>query len=221
VPLGPNAQRVSGLTHDQIARLATEGRVEHVKRGEVVALDAPSVIIVVGAWFRVFRRAAFVRDVTLFLAKTGDILAPGAVFGDRSAESGAQAIADAEILLVPCETFERHAAADPTMYIKIAANVGRRVSRLQTKLEAFSRAGVEARVAGALLEIADDFGITVPSGTKIDLPLSQADLAHLAGTSRESCSQAVASFARGGFVVGGRLRGLIIADRSALEALLP
>jgi CRP-like cAMP-binding protein len=211
---------VSGLTPDQIARLAVEGQLERVVRGTIVPLDAPSVMIVAGAWFRVFRRAAFVRDVTLFLAKTGDVLAPGAVFGDRSAESGAQAIADADILHVPRETFERHAAADPTLYVRIAANVGRRVSRLQTKLESFSRAGVEARVAGALLEIADDFGIAVATGTKIDLPLSQEDLAHLAGTSRESCSQAVAAFARGGLVVGGRLKGLVIADRPALEALL-
>lgn len=184
-------------------------------------LDTPAVAIVTGAWFRVFRRAAFVRDVTLFLARSGDVLAPGTIFGERSAESGAQAIAEAEMLLVPRETFERQATADPSLYINIAANVGRRISRLQTKLEAFSRAGVEVRVAGALLELAEDFGLPVGAGIKIDLPLSQQDLAHLAGTSRESCSQAVASFARNGFVIGGRLKGLVIADRPALEALLP
>jgi CRP/FNR family transcriptional regulator len=211
---------VSGLTDDHLTRLAAVGRMERVARGDVVALDAEAVTIVAGAWFRVFRRAAFVHDLTLFLAKTGDLLAPGAVFGERSAESGAQAIADAQLLLVPREAFERVAAADPTVYVKLAANVGLRIARLQTKLEALSRAGVEARVAGALLEIADDFGLPVPAGTKIDLPLSQEDLANLAGTSRESCSQAVASFARSGFVVGGRLRGLVISDRPALEALL-
>jgi CRP-like cAMP-binding protein len=209
------------LTDDQIARLAAEGRVERVARGAIVPLDAPAMMIVAGAWFRVFRRAAFVRDVTLFLAKPGDILAPSALFGERSAESGAQAIADADLLLVPPEAFERVAAADPTLYMKVAANVGRRISRLQVKIEAFSRAGVEARVAGALLEIAGDFGVPVAGGTKIMLPLSQEDLAQLAGTSRESCSQAVAAFARSGYVVGGRLKGLVIADRVALERLLP
>jgi CRP-like cAMP-binding protein len=212
---------MSGLTDDQVARLATEGRFEQVGRGLTIALDAPDVTIVAGAWFRVFRRAAFVRDVTLFLAKSGDVLAPGAVFGERSAESGAQAIADARILFVPRDVFERHAAGDPSLYVRVAANVGRRVSRLQMKLEAFSRSGVDARVAGALLEIADDFGQPVTAGTKIDLPLSQEDLAHLAGTSRESCSQAVAAFARAGYVAGSRLKGLVIANRPALEALLP
>jgi CRP-like cAMP-binding protein len=152
-----------------------------------------------------FCRAAYVRDVTLFLAKTGDLLAPGAVFGERFAESGEQAIADAALLLEPRE-------ADPTLYVRLAANVGRRIARLQTKLEALSRAGVEARIARAPLEIADDFGVPVAAGTKLELPLSQEERAHLAGTSRESCSQAVAAFARAGFVIVGRLRGLVIAD---------
>jgi CRP/FNR family cyclic AMP-dependent transcriptional regulator len=212
---------VSRLTADQIARLAADGRVERVARGAVVNLDSGAIWIVTGAWFRVFRRAAFIRDVTLFLAKRGDVLAPGTIFGERSAESGAQAIAEAEILSVPRESFERQAGADSSLYLEIAANLGRRTSRLQTKLEAFSRAGVEVRVAGALLELADDFGVPVAGGARIDLPLSQQDLAHLAGTSRESCSQAVASFARAGWVVGGRLKGLVIADRPALAALIP
>ncbi len=221
MPPGRQGEAVAELTDEQIARLATHGRTEQVARGAVVPLDAAAVRIVTGAWFRVFRRAAFARDVTLFLAKTGDVLAPGAVFGERSAENGAQAIADAEILLVPLDAFEREAATDPELYVAMAANIGRRVSRLQRKIEAFSRAGVETRVAGALLEIADDFGTPVAGGTRIGLPLSQEDLAHLAGTSRESCSQAVAVFARSGYVVGGRLKGLLIADRSGLEALLP
>ncbi len=210
---------MSGLTAGQLARLAAEGFVQRVQRGAIISLDGPTVAIVAGAWFRVFRHAAFVHDVTLFLAKSGDVLAPGTIFGERSAESGAQAIADADLLLVPREAFERHAAADATLYVRVAANIGQRVARLQTKLEAFSRAGVETRVAGALLEIAEDFGVPVPTGTKIELPLSQEDLAHLAGTSRESCSGVVAAFARSGFVVGGRLKGLVIADRQALEAL--
>ena len=210
-----------GLTTEQLARLAAEGRVEQVARRAIISLDAPTVMIVTGAWFRVFRRAAFAHDLSLFLAKTGDVLAPGALFGERSAENGAQAIADAGLLIVSREAFEAQAACDPSMYLNVAANVGRRIARVQTKIEALSRAGVEARVAGTLLEIADDFGVSIAGGTRIDLPLSQEDLAHLAGTSRESCSQVVAAFARSGIVHGGRLKGLVIANRSALEAMLP
>ncbi|GAC1417359.1 MAG: hypothetical protein NVSMB64_27250 [Candidatus Velthaea sp.] len=212
---------MSGFNKNQLEELGGDGRVERVQRRAIVPLDGPTVMIVMDGWFRVFRNAAFVRDVTLFLAKSGDVLAPSALFGERSAESGAQAIADSSMLAISREAFERHANADPGLYVRIAQNLGRRVTRVQMKLEAFSRSTVEARVAGALLEIADDFGLAGAAGTRLELPLSQEDLANLAGTTRESCSQAVAAFARRGFVKGSRLRGLTITDRAALAALLP
>jgi len=212
---------VSGIARDELELLASEGRIERVARRAVVPLDGPTVMIVMDGWFRVFRNAAFVRDVTLFLAKSGDVLAPSALFGERSAESGAEAIADSTVLFLSGEALERCADRDPGLYMQIAQNLGGRVTRVQMKLEAFSRSTVEARVAGALLEIADDFGVPGALGTRLELPLSQEDLANLAGTTRESCSQAVATFARRGFVKGSRLRGLQIIDRGALAALLP
>ena len=210
---------VQGLTADDIDRLAADGRVELIARRTIVPLDGPTVTIVIDGWFRVFRNAAFVRDVTLFLAAAGDVLAPSALFGERSAESGAEALVDAHVLLLAPEAFTRHAESDPELYTKIAVVLGRRASRVQKRLEELSRFGVEARVAGSLIDLAADFGTAGPAGVKLDLPLSQEDLANLAGTTRESCSSAVAEFARRGFVKGSRLKGLVILDRAGLAAV--
>jgi CRP-like cAMP-binding protein len=79
---------------------------------------------------------------------------------------------------------------------------------------------VEARVAGALLELAGNAGVAVAGGgVRLELPLSQDDLAALAGTTRESCSAAVAALARRGFVRGSRLRGLVLSDPAGLAGL--
>ncbi|MDQ6941972.1 MAG: Crp/Fnr family transcriptional regulator [Candidatus Eremiobacteraeota bacterium] len=208
------------LSPDDIAGLAPEGRLERVPRRAIVPLDAPLVTIVAEGWFRVFRNAAFVRDVTLVLAGPGEVLAPGALFGDRSAESGAQAITAGCLLVVAAETLARRAAATPALYVAIARSLARRALAVQRKLEAFSRATVEARVAGALLELAENTGVAVAGGgIRLELPLSQDDLAALAGTTRESCSAAVASLARHGLVRGSRLRGLLLTDPGGLAGL--
>ena len=52
----------------------------------------------------------------------------------------------------------------------------------------------------------------MPGGVRLDVPLSQENLARLAGTTRETCSSTVADFARRGLVRGGRLRGLWSSD---------
>ena len=204
---------------DSIERLATAGRRERIAARALVPLDSPLVAIVAAGALRVFRNAAFVRDVTLFYARPGDVLAAGALFDERSAESGAQAVVDSELVLLTREAFEALAAGDAGIYLDVARNLGLRADRIQQKVEALSRATVEARVAAALLELADLFGAPAAAGTRLELPLSQEDLADLAGTTRESASGAVAAFARQGIVRGSRLKGLVVLDRAALEQL--
>jgi CRP-like cAMP-binding protein len=211
---------VPALSPDDIARLASDGRVEPVARGAVVPLDAPSVTVVAQGRFRIFRNAAFVRDVTLGLAGPGDVLAPGSVFGDRSAESGAQAITAGSLLVVAAHVLARYADSTPGLYAALARSFARRTLAVQRKLEAFSRATIEARVAGALLELAGAAGTAVAGGgVRLELPLSQEDLAALAGTTRESCSATVAALARRGLVRGSRVRGLVLTDPGGLAGL--
>ena len=205
-----------GLGSDDIDRLSAEGRVETIARRGVVPLDGPTLVIVMGGYFRIFRNAAFVRDVTLGLAGRGDVLASAAAFGERPAETGAEALTEGHVLLLGPEAWQRCAALEPELNLKMAASIARRILRLQKKLEELSRGGVESRVAASLLELADDFGEPVAGGVKLDVPLSQEDLARLAGTTRETCSSTVAEFARRGLVRGGRLRGLVVLDRAGL-----
>ena len=214
-----DARTAGGLAPGDLDRLCSDGRVETIGRRAVVPLDGPTMVIVIGGVFRLFRNAAFVRDVTLGLAARGDVLAPSVAFGDRGAETGAEALAEGHVLHLAPDVWSARAAAEPELNLKLAFSIGKRIARLQMRLEEFSRTGVEGRVASALLDLATDFGVAVPGATKLDVPLSQEDLARLAGTTRETCSSAVAEFARRGFVRGGRLRGLLILNAPALEAL--
>jgi CRP-like cAMP-binding protein len=207
------------LGTDDIDGLAADGRVETVARRAVLPLDGPTVAIVIGGYFRIFRNAAFVRDVTLGLVARGDVLSPGSAFGDRSAETGAEALCESHVLLLSPDAWSLRAEARPELNLKMAASVGRRLGRLQKKLEEFSRAGVEARIAATLLELAEDHGSPAPGGVRLEIPLSQEDLARLAGTTRETCSSTVAEFARRGLVKGGRLKGMLVQDLPGLNQL--
>ena len=211
---------MSTLAPDALGRLAAAGRIERAARRTVVPLESPAITFVYEGVFRVFRNAAFVRDVTLALAGPGEPLAPGALFGERSAESGAEALTDGALVAISAESFAHEAAADPGLYGAVARALARRTLRVQQKVEAQSRGTVEARIAAALLEIAAQAGVPGAGGTiRLALPVSQADLASLAGTTRESASSAVAAFARQGLVRGGRLNGLVLLDPAALAEL--
>ena len=208
-----------GLRAEDLDRLSAVGRVEAVSRRAIVPLDGATLVLVIGGYFRIFRNAAFVRDVTLGLASRGDVLAANAAYGDRPSETGAEALSEGRVLLLAPDAWSAAAAADDQASVRFAASIGGRVERLQKRLEELSRSGVDGRVAASLLELGDDFGTATSAGVKLDLPFSQEDLARLAGTTRETCSSTVADFARRGLVRGGRLRGMLLLDLPALEEL--
>jgi CRP-like cAMP-binding protein len=207
------------LNSGDLERLAADGRVERIARRAILSLEGPALAVVIEGFFRIFRNAAFARDVTLGLASRGDVLGGAAAFGGRSAESGAEALSEGRVLLIAPDRWAARAEAEPELHLKMAFSLGRRVSRLQQRIVSLGRVGVEGRVAAGLLELADGFGRPVPGGVRLDLPLSQDDLARIAGTTRETCSSVVAEFARRGLVSGGRLRGLILIDLEALASL--
>jgi CRP/FNR family cyclic AMP-dependent transcriptional regulator len=213
------ALQLRSLGDGDLDRLCAQGRVDTVARRAIVPLDGPTLVIVIGGYFRIFRNAAFVADVTLGLASRGDVLAASAAFGDRPSETGAEALSEGHVLLLAPDAWNASARADPRLSVKFAVSVGRRIERLQKRLEELSRFGVEGRIAATLLELSADFGIATPAGLKFDLPFSQEDLARLAGTTRETCSSTLAGFARRGIVRGGRLRGMVLVDMPALEEL--
>lgn len=60
------------------------------------------------------------------------------------------------------------------------------------------------RLARLLLELTDQYGQPHDGGVRLDLPLSQDELASLIATSRESVVRALASLRRQGYITTGR-----------------
>lgn len=207
----------AGLSDREIEDLLPLGSLERVARRALVPLDRPALMVVVDGFFRIYRNAAFVRDVSLGLAARGDVLNAAAAFEERGAETGAEALSDGSILMLSKAAWDQATAADPSLSVALAGSVARRLTRLERRVEEQTRSGVEARVAAALVELADAFGTATDAGVRLDLPLSQEDLARLAGTTRENCSAIVAALARAGLVRGGRLRGMTVLDPAGLR----
>lgn len=210
---------MNGFSGEQIDRIAVAGRTERLARGGRIVFDGGAAVVVVEGWLRVFRDAAFVRDVTLALAGRGDLLAGGALFEERAAESGAVALGPAVCAWIGAAAFAELAAGDPGLLLAAARNLARRTAAVGAKLERMSRAPAEARVAATLCELAAEAGRPLPGGAiGLGLPLSQSDLAELAGTTRETASTTLAGFVRRGVIGGTRLADLTILDPAALEA---
>ncbi|MFM8527949.1 MAG: Crp/Fnr family transcriptional regulator [bacterium] len=144
-------------------------------------------------------------------------LGPGAVFGemslfDQGTRSATVETADAvELLAIPATDMRSLLRQYPELAEKMVVALAERLRAANERLASQSFQTVPARVSAALIQAlstpeASAGGTSEP----VTLSMRQADLAQLAGTSRESVSRFIAGLEREGVVKVGRGRLTIL-----------
>lgn len=151
-----------------------------------------------------------------------DVLAPGDLFGGLNAlghdvhgESVA-ALTTTCALRVDPVTFREILTAHPVVALRALDDVSARLADSRRTVTRQATEPVEQRVAATLVRLAGKFGEPHDGGLLIQLPLSRADLAGMAGTTTESVSRTMSRFRKDGLVESGR-RWTLVRDRAALE----
>ena len=95
----------------------------------------------------------------------------------------------------------------------------RRVRVADERISSLAALDVEGRVACTLLGLARRYGEAKPTGgTRIPIPLTQADVAAMTGSSRVRVNQVISKFRSHGWVTLDGRRRLSVQDPAALEA---
>jgi CRP-like cAMP-binding protein len=132
----------------------------------------------------------------------------------------ATALEQVEALVVPATVFRKVVAENPAAAGVVMQMLGHRLRDSDRKRAEFGTRGSGARVAARLLELADRFGVRVDEGIRIDLPLTQDELALWTGCSREAVTKAMQAMRESRWVKTGR-RSIVIVDEEALRDWSP
>lgn len=119
--------------------------------------------------------------------------------------------------LVPVDEFatflERHPRAALAL-LRTVADRMRDAERRRVELGSYS---TSRRLARLLAELSDTYGLATDDGVRVELPLSQQELAGLVGASRESVARAFKTL-RGHGLVSTGARSVTVRDVSTLRA---
>jgi CRP-like cAMP-binding protein len=128
-------------------------------------------------------------------------------FGDMALLDGeprsADAIAktDCQLLLLNREDFLSFLDTHPKVAANLLANLSRRLRLNTTMLQEAAFLDIPARVASALLQLAEDDGRPAPDGSVvIDSAMTQAELAGMVGATRESVNKWLRYYERQGLI---------------------
>jgi CRP/FNR family transcriptional regulator len=207
------------LAEGDLRRVADVSVPRHFAAGQAVfheGDDSDTCYIVEHGHARALREHADGRQITLATFGPGDIFGELAMFGDERRSATVEAIDELDVVGILGGDMRRLMREHPDIAVKLSISLGRRLRAANERLARQSFQTVQSRVALVLVQLVDQARAEGAEPTDVLVRATQADLAKLAGSSRESASRFLAVLERAGVISQGRGR-LTVHDPAALR----
>lgn len=209
----------STLVPADLQRIAELAVPREFEPGQVVFREGDSsdtCYIVRSGRARAVREHSDGRIITLATFGPGDIFGELAMFEDERRSATVEAIEPTAAVAVLGPDMRRLMNEHPGIATRLVIALGRRLRESNERLSRQSFQTVQSRVAVVLRDLVQQEIGGGAAATEVLLTTTQADLAQLAGSSRESASRFLAVLERAGVISQGRGR-LTVHDPRALE----
>jgi CRP/FNR family cyclic AMP-dependent transcriptional regulator len=209
----------STLVPADLQRIAELAVPREFEPGQVVFREGDSsdtCYIVRSGRARAVREHSDGRIITLATFGPGDIFGELAMFEDERRSATVEAVEPTAAVAVLGPDMRRLMNEHPGIATRLVIALGRRLRESNERLSRQSFQTVQSRVAVVLRDLVQQEIDGGAAPTEVLLTTTQADLAQLAGSSRESASRFLAVLERAGVISQGRGR-LTVHDPRALE----
>lgn len=207
------------LAREDLARVAEVAVRRRFQADEVVFRegDASSTAYIIRSGrARAIRQHGDGRSITLAHFGPGDIFGELAMLDDERRSATVETLEPSEAIAILGADMRRLLREHPDLAVKLVISLGRRLRETNERLARQSFQSVQSRVAAVLSQLVAAAREEGSGEGDVLITSTQADLARLAGSSRESASRFLAVLERAGIITQGRGR-LTIHDPAALE----
>lgn len=191
---------------------------QYQPRATICLQDDPSthVFILLAGWVKVLSTTKDGHEIVLALRGDGDLV--GETAGETNGRRNAtiQTIGNVRALMVPHDTFSSFLDTNPGANRAYRRAVTQKFDDTNTMLRRWSGTSGRQRLAGVLLDLAEQHGRTVNGAIDLAMPLSQEELASMVGTSRATLTRAYRNWRQRGLIRTGQ-RHITIIDAPGLR----
>ena len=217
--MGPEQGFWTLLSLDERDALSDLGLHRHYPPGMTICHEGDPdthLYILISGWVKILATTADGHEIVLALRGDGEIV--GEVAGETTGRRNAtmRAIDAVDALIVRYDKFGSFLDANQGADRVYRRVVTRKWNDTDTILRSRTGTTGAQRLARVLLDLADRRGQALNGAIHLVLPLTQDELASLAGTSRATVTRALSNWRRRGFIRTSQ-RHITIADISALR----
>jgi CRP/FNR family transcriptional regulator len=208
----PLFSQLSGEDLDEISRVAVPRSYPKGVRVFHEGDHSDACYIVRSGDLRVTREHPDGRAIALATLGPGDIFGELAMLDGEARSASVEALTECQLLALPAADVRRLLRGSSEITVKLVFALTRRLREANERIARQSFQTVPSRVAGVLSQLtAEEAPLQGREG--VTIRMTQADLAQLAGTSRESVSRFLAVLERAGVVHVGRGRVTVLEPR--------
>jgi CRP/FNR family transcriptional regulator, cyclic AMP receptor protein len=209
----------SGLNPEQLADLASVAVPRRWGAGEVIFREGDAgdtCYVVQDGCVRVTRNHTDGRTITLAELRSGDLFGELAMFDSEQRSATVEAAEETTGVALLAGDLRRLLLRHPDISIKLLSAFAERLKEANERISRQSFQTVASRVAGVLLAHTEELATDGGPVKDVLIRSTRAEIAQLAGSSRESVSRFLATLERAGLVTCGRGK-VVIHDPAALR----
>jgi CRP/FNR family transcriptional regulator, cyclic AMP receptor protein len=199
----------SGLDAESLAELGAAARRRTFRAGEIVFhRDDPGQVLYVirTGKVKIYITSQDGQEVSLAVFGPGDYFGELALLDGQPRSASAVAIEAVEAFALQRTDFINAVMRHPRIAIQVMNVLSHRLRQTDAMIEDLLFLDVHGRVAKKLLELAESHGARTPEGIRIEMRLTQGELAAMVGASRESVNKVMGYFTDKQFITTDRYR---------------
>ena len=207
------------MSPEDLRRVAEVAVPRRLPAGQVIFREgdaSDTCYIVRSGHARAVRENVDGRAIALAHFGPGDIFGELAMFDAEKRSATLEALDDLDAIAIAGSDMRRLMRQHAEMSAKLAIALARRLREANERLSRQSFQTVQSRVAGVLTTLVEQARSEGAGARDVELKVTQAKIADLAGSSRESASRFLAVLERAGIITQGRGR-ITVHDPEALE----
>jgi len=199
------------LDIETLNKISKLGIRKTFKKDSVVLFEhetGSALFVIITGKVKISRVSDDGKEVILTILGDSDFFGEMAIIDGQSRSANVTAMEDTDILIIQRNDFIQLLHDYPDVSIALLQELTQRLRTADMKIKSLSLKDAEGKVATVILQLADDIGKIRQGTVEIDKLPFQHDLANMAGTSRETISRTLHSFAKKGLVEldGSKLR---------------
>jgi CRP-like cAMP-binding protein len=196
----------SALTPEELAGLGARLRRRRYPKGTVLFVEGDpgtGLYVIESGRVKIVLASPAGRELVVAVRGPGEFIGDMALLDGEPRSADAVAAEDCRVLILPREDFVRFVETHPLAAMRLLAVLSRRLRQTMRQHQDATLLDVSARVASALLRLADEQGAPAGDGSEarvVPTTLTQAGLAAQIGVTRESVNKWLRYFQRRGWL---------------------